>query len=147
MSEVSDSECLKAIHAIEELGDGDLGYLGRQRLGRHARRCERCAGELNRMKILLDALSDLNSVRAPEDLVDTVMRYLDSTFHLAEDRLSRIEGKRKRLWLLGGLVVAVAATTLGAAGLIAMGVVKLALAREKNPARESGEDFLPAATA
>lgn len=127
---MSQDTCGRAVTAISELGDGELGALKGLLLRRHARRCGACASRLNRMEAVLEALSGLR-VRAPEDLVETVTACLLSGLPAAGGGAER-EGRN--VFIYAG------AAGLGLAFAVALGIVRWVVGRER-------EDLAPIGTA
>ena len=68
-----EGSCTRAVEAIDEFGEGDLGRVKALLLQRHARKCGRCASYLDRMEAVVKGLARLGQVYAPDDLVEAVM--------------------------------------------------------------------------
>jgi hypothetical protein len=136
-----DSSCDRAVGAIDELGDGDLGRVKWLLLKRHARKCKECAGYLGRMETLIEALSEFGSVRAPEDLVDTVMAYLLSSVAPIEDHLVEVEHGRRNMFLVVG------AAGLGVTAAVALAIVRWVLGRAPGAATDGDDGLAPIGTA
>jgi hypothetical protein len=108
-----EGSCNRALGAIEDLGDGDLGKVKRLLLKRHARRCGGCSAYLSRMEAVIEALAALGRVSAPEDLFEAVMACLLTTVATDAGHLeAEVHGRRNMLLVAGaaGVGVAVAVT-------------------------------------
>lgn len=69
-------DCAWSQSEIERLGDRRPGRLVRLRLQRHAEGCAECAARLARMDAVLDALSSMDRVVAPEGFTELVLARL-----------------------------------------------------------------------
>jgi len=138
---VMDSSCDRAVGAIDEMGDGDLGKVKWLLLKRHARKCKECAGYLGRMENLIEALAEFGPVRAPDDLVDTVMACLLSSVAPVEDHLVVIEHGRRNLFLVVG------AAGLGVTVAVALAIVRWVLGRAPGAATDGDDVLAPIGTA
>lgn len=108
-----EGSCDRALGAIEDLGDGDLGKVKWLLLKRHARRCGGCSAYLSRMEAVIEALAALGRVSAPEDLFDAVMACLLTSVATDAGHLeAEVHGRRNLLLVAGaaGVGVAVAVT-------------------------------------
>jgi len=74
-----EGSCVRAVDAIDDLCEGDLGRVKGLLLERHAKRCGRCASYLNRMEAVIDGLARVGRVYPPDDLVEAVMACLVSS--------------------------------------------------------------------
>jgi hypothetical protein len=120
-----EESCEKALGAIEDLGDGDLGRVKWLLLKRHARKCGGCRAYLKRMEAVLEALAELGRVSAPEDLIDAVMACLLSTVTpLGEYAEAEVHGHRNLLLVAG-------AAGLGVAVAVALAIVRWVVGREE----------------
>lgn len=119
-----DSDCARALDAIEEVGDGDLGRVKWLLLRRHARRCGRCGQQLIRMEAVIKALTELERVTPPADLVEAVMSCLLSGINSVERHAEAEEHARRNLILVAG------AASLGVAVAVALAIVRWVLGRE-----------------
>jgi hypothetical protein len=68
-----EGSCTRALGAIGQFGEGDLGRLKTLLLQRHAKRCGRCASYLDRMEAVMDGLARLGQMYAPDDFAEAVM--------------------------------------------------------------------------
>ena len=71
-----EGSCTRAVDAIADLGDGDLGRVKGFLLQHHAKRCSSCGSYLERMGLVLEGLAGLGRLRPPDDLVEAVMTCL-----------------------------------------------------------------------
>ena len=115
-------DCVRAVDAIEDLGDGDLGRVKRLLLKRHADRCRKCGSYLMRMEAVIQALAELVRVTAPDDLVEAVMACLLSGAGAVELHAETEEHGRRNLLLVAG------AAGLGVA--VAVAIVRWVVGRE-----------------
>ncbi len=121
---MKEDSCGRAMTAIEELGDGDLGRVRWLLLRRHARRCGNCGSNLKRMEAVIDALSELTRVRAPDDLVEAVMACLMSGVSNAGAR-AEAERANRNIFIYAG------AAALGVAVAVALGIVRWVVGRDR----------------
>jgi len=136
-SSVREDSCGRAVDAIEDLGDGDLGRVKWLLLKRHARRCERCGAHLKRMEAVIEALAELSRVPAPEELVDAVMVYILSSVAPVEEHLQAVEHGRRNMILVAG------AAGLGVAVAVALAIVRWVLGREHLVGPDQEESLAP----
>lgn len=115
--------CGRAATAIGELGDGELGVVKGLLLRHHARNCGSCASHLNRMKAVLEALSELGRVSAPEEFVETVMACLASGVPAGKVS-ARAERDNRNVFIYAGVA------GLGLAFAVALGIVRWVVGRE-----------------
>jgi hypothetical protein len=130
-----EGNCDRAVCAIEDFSDGDLGRLRWRLLKRHAGRCGACGAYLKRMEAVLEALAELGRVPAPEDLLDAVMASLVSTATPVEERAGAEVRGRRNLALLA------LAAGLGLALAVAVAILRW------TGGREEGDGLVPAGTA
>ena len=119
-----ESDCARAVDAIESLGDGEVGRVKLLFLKRHAGKCRKCGSYLNRMEAVIQALAGLERVTAPDDLVEAVMACLLSSAGAVERHAEAEEHSRRNLLLVAG------ATGLGVAVAVAVAVVRWVFGRE-----------------
>ena len=93
------------------------------------------------METLIEALSEFGSVRAPEDLVDTVMAYLLSSVAPIEDHLVEVEHGRRNMFLVVG------AAGLGVTAAVALAIVRWVLGRAPGAATDGDDGLAPIGTA
>ncbi len=121
-----DTDCVRAIDAIEELGDGELGRVKWLLLRRHARKCDPCGSRLRRMEAVVQALAELDQVPPPADLVDLVMACLVTGINAVEQHAEAEEHGRRNLILVAG------AAGFGVAVAVALAIVRWVLGREND---------------
>jgi hypothetical protein len=119
-----DGSCMRAFEAIDEFGEGDLGPIRNLLLQRHAKRCGRCASYLDRMEAVVDGLTSLGQVYAPDDLADAVM----GGFAAAGGDFEGHEETKERGRLNVALVAAAAGLGVGVA--VALAIVRWVTGRE-----------------
>lgn len=119
-----ESDCARAVDAIEGLGDGEVGRVKWLLLKRHAGKCRKCGSYLGRMEAVIQALAGLERVTAPDDLVEAVMACLLSSAGAVELHAEAEEHNRRNLLLVAG------ATGLGVAVAVALAVVRWVFGRE-----------------
>jgi hypothetical protein len=119
-----DTDCARAIGAIDELGDGELGRVKWLLLRRHARKCGACGARLKRMETVIQALAELDHVPPPADLVDVVMACLVTGIGAVERHAQAEEHGRRNLVLVAG------AAGLGVAVAVALAIVRWVVGRE-----------------
>jgi hypothetical protein len=107
------ADCARAAGAIEDLGDGKVGRLRWMLLRRHVRECDECGSYLDRMTAVVEALSQVQRLEAPEDFAALVMSSLAG---LAAARSEAQHGHVRRNLLL---------VAAAGAGLAAVGVAVL----------------------
>ncbi len=130
-----EGSCDRAVGAIEDLGDGDLGPVKWLLLKRHARKCGGCGAYLRRMEAVINALAELGRVSAPEDLIEAVMACLLSTVTpVAEHMEAEVHGRRNLLLMAG-------AAGFGVAVAVALAIARWVFGREEE------ESLAPIATA
>jgi len=110
-------ECDRASALLHPLVDGELGFLGRQRLLRHVARCGGCAGRLSELQALQTALrTKLQYHRAPPALAArigaAIARETPSLGPARRRLFGRSGGARAGFGLAGGLVGAAAGVAL-----------------------------------
>jgi len=110
-------ECDRASALLHPLIDGELGFVGRQRLLRHVARCGGCAGRLSELQALQTALrTKLQYHRAPPALaarIGAAIAHESPSLAPARRRLfGRRSGVPAGFGLAGGLVGAAAGVAL-----------------------------------
>lgn len=122
-----EGSCVRAVDAIDDLCEGDLGRVKGLLLERHAKRCGRCASYLNRMEAVIDGLTRVGRVYPPDDLVEAVMACLvSSDTSIGERTMARERGR----WNL--LVAGAAGVGVGVA--VALAIVRWVIGREHDEA-------------
>ena len=118
-------ECKRAGRAIEDLGDGGVGRVRWMLLRRHVKGCPDCGMRLEKMNAVVDALSEMQRAKAPEDFAETVMaRLLDALAVGPAAAAGRGRDNRNLSWVVGaagmglaiGVGLAVARHLLGRHG-------------------------------
>ncbi len=115
-------DCARAAQAIADFGDGNVSRLRWVLLRRHVKDCPECGAYLNRMSAVLEALAQMQDIRAPEHFAALVMRrLLEGPSPLAGDEMSEPHGRRNLLWVL--------AAGLGVLAAVGLAVVRWAVGR------------------
>lgn len=117
-------ECIRAENAIEDLGDGRVGRVRWMFLRRHVKDCLECGTYLERMSAVVETLSQMERVSAPDDFAALVMARLVQSL-LGSERIEAREGERGSRNL-----VWVAAAGAGVAIAVALAIVRWVLGRE-----------------
>jgi len=117
-------ECIRAENAIEDLGDGRVGRVRWMFLRRHVKDCPECGTYLERMIAVVETLSQMERVSAPDDFAALVMARLVQSL-LGSERIEAREGERGSRNL-----VWVAAAGAGVAIAVALAIVRWVLGRE-----------------
>jgi hypothetical protein len=120
--------CTRAVDAIDDLGEGDLGRVKGLLLERHARRCGECASYLNRMGTVVEGLARLGKVYAPDDLVGSVMAHLISGDDSVEEQGAAGKRGRRNLVLVAG------AAGVGVGAAIGLAIARWVIGRERGEA-------------
>jgi len=120
--------CARAVDAIADLGEGDLGRVKGLLLERHARRCGQCASYLNRMGTVVEGLAGLGRVYAPHDLVEAVMAPLISAEGGVEEKVEARKHGRRNLVLVAG------AAGVGVGAAIGLAIARWVIGREHGEA-------------
>lgn len=136
-----EGSCDRAVGAIDELGDGDLGRVKWLLLTRHARKCGECGAYLERMQAVIQALAEYGHVSAPDDLVDAVMACILSSVTPVEEHLEAVEHGRRNLFLVAG------AAGVGVAVAVALAIVRWVVGREPVVGPEQDDGLAPMGTA
>jgi hypothetical protein len=119
-----EGNCERAVGAIGEIGERDLGRVKGFLLERHTRRCGSCASYMHRMGTVVNGLSRLGRVYAPEDLVETVMACLVTTDPGIEDN-NAVEHHGRR-----NLVLMVGAAGIGVGTAVGLAIARWVIGRE-----------------
>lgn len=117
-------ECIRAENAIEDLGDGRVGRVRWMFLRPHVKDCLECGTYLERMSAVVETLSQMERVSAPDDFAALVMARLVQSL-LGSERIEAREGERGSRNL-----VWVAAAGAGVAIAVALAIVRWVLGRE-----------------
>ena len=123
-----EGRCARAVDAIGDFGEGDLGRVKGLLLERHARRCGYCGSYLNRMEAVMDGLARLGRVYAPDDLVEAVMACLVSSDIDIEEQDAAGERGRWNLVLVAG------AAGVGVGAAVALAIARWVIGREHDEA-------------
>jgi predicted anti-sigma-YlaC factor YlaD len=118
-------DCARAGKAIEDLGDGRVGRVRWMFLTRHVKDCPECGTYLERMSAVVEALSEMQRVSAPEDFAALVMARVVQGILGTGRAEGAVPERRSRN------VVWVAAAGAGVAIAVALAIVRWVLGRER----------------
>lgn len=115
-----EKDCARASKAIEDLGDGRVGRVRWMLLRRHVKGCPDCGTHFERMSAVIEALSGLQRMNAPDELAALVMAQLARVLGNLRAFEQGEQHERRNLLIVAGaavfgLLVAIAVTVFRSA--------------------------------